>query len=99
MDQEDDWAEASEALTPESSAVDSDTVHHRLCELESDSEGGWLEEDRHEVSLVRVPTNLLKAVELQVLQCPALEQHRASFSIHQDILSSITATPASFHFS
>jgi hypothetical protein len=81
MNQEDNWAEASEVVTPESSATDSDTVYHRLCELESDAEGGWIEEDRHEVSLVRVPTNFLKAVELQVRHWPDSEEPVAPFTV------------------
>jgi hypothetical protein len=52
--------------TAESSETDVRTQYKRLCELDSDAENGWMEEERHIFSLVRVPNNFLKAVQLQV---------------------------------
>jgi hypothetical protein len=50
----------------DTSSTDTDSIQERILELESQSEGGWAEEERHNFSLVRVPVNFLTAVQLQV---------------------------------
>ncbi len=49
-----------------SSYTDSETVHERLRDLESDPENGWFDEDRHDFFLVRVPTIFLEVLRYQV---------------------------------
>jgi hypothetical protein len=66
MEQEHDGPVADVSVTLESSETNSYAVHQRLQELESDAEGGWVEQDRHVFHLVRVPTNFLPALQLQV---------------------------------
>jgi hypothetical protein len=52
------------------SSTDTESIEERMLELESQSEGGWAEEERHNFSLVRVPINFLKEVQLQVRLWP-----------------------------
>jgi hypothetical protein len=66
MDEDNDSGMGLTWVTEESSGTDYRTQYNRLCELESDAESGWLEEDRHKFSLVRAPNPFLKAVEIQV---------------------------------
>jgi hypothetical protein len=67
MEEEHDRAVADVSVTLESSETNLYAVHQRLQDLESDAEGGWVEQDRHVFHLVRVPINFLQAVQLQVL--------------------------------
>jgi hypothetical protein len=56
----------------DSSAISREcTVKERLYDLESDAESGWQDENRHRLSLVRVPDTFLAALQSQVQPCRA----------------------------
>jgi hypothetical protein len=59
------YEESEEDYNPSASSSEG-TVRERMYHLESDDEGGWRDEDRHRLSLVRVPGTFLDALQSQV---------------------------------